>query len=135
MAIKTSKQRRQRRTMLSRAPIRANTKRLVVIIATRDLAPCGHLGLLGLTVLLLLLQSTSPATTTLRGRFRDHDLDTFSVRITSYEGIDLGRPAATVLPEFRVTLATANGACVDRATVTVRVVLGRGVGLGARGAA
>ncbi|BAS74559.1 Os01g0771700 [Oryza sativa Japonica Group] len=59
--------------------------------------------------------------------FRDHDLDAFSVRLAGYEGIDLGRPAATVSPEFRVTLGTANGACVDRAAVTV---LYSGVALG-----
>uniref|UniRef100_A0A0E0C8A7 Late embryogenesis abundant protein LEA-2 subgroup domain-containing protein n=1 Tax=Oryza meridionalis TaxID=40149 RepID=A0A0E0C8A7_9ORYZ len=59
--------------------------------------------------------------------FRDHDLDAFSVRLAGYEGIDLGRPAATVSPKFRVTLGTANGACVDRAAVTV---LYSGVALG-----
>uniref|UniRef100_A0A0E0JP92 Late embryogenesis abundant protein LEA-2 subgroup domain-containing protein n=1 Tax=Oryza punctata TaxID=4537 RepID=A0A0E0JP92_ORYPU len=57
-----------------------------------------------------------------KSMFRDHDLDAFSVRLTSYEGIDPGMPAAT-----RVTLWTANGAYVDRAAVTVLysgVVLG-----------
>uniref|UniRef100_J3L4I6 Late embryogenesis abundant protein LEA-2 subgroup domain-containing protein n=1 Tax=Oryza brachyantha TaxID=4533 RepID=J3L4I6_ORYBR len=94
------------------------------------------LGLLaGVTVLLLLLvstpASTRPATPTatlpLRGKLLDRRFDAYSVRLAGYEGIDPGRPAAVVSPEFRLTLRTANGACVDRAAVTV---LYSGVALG-----
>ena len=55
------------------------------------------LGLLGLTVLLLLLLSTRPATTTtLRGRFRDHNHDAFSMRLAGYDGMTRERKSECV---------------------------------------
>ncbi|EEE55454.1 hypothetical protein OsJ_03615 [Oryza sativa Japonica Group] len=89
------------------------------------------LGLLGLTMFLstfaFFSTTTRPAATpTLGGRYY-HDHDAFSVSIAGYEGIDPGSAGAAVSPAFRVTLGTANGACVDRAAVTV---LYSGVALG-----
>uniref|UniRef100_A0A0E0JP90 Late embryogenesis abundant protein LEA-2 subgroup domain-containing protein n=1 Tax=Oryza punctata TaxID=4537 RepID=A0A0E0JP90_ORYPU len=88
------------------------------------------LGLLGLTVFLstfaFFSTTTRPATPTLGGRYY-HDHDAFSVSIAGYEGIDPGSAGAAVSPAFRVTLRTMNGACIDRAAVTV---LYSGVALG-----
>uniref|UniRef100_A0A0E0C8A5 Uncharacterized protein n=1 Tax=Oryza meridionalis TaxID=40149 RepID=A0A0E0C8A5_9ORYZ len=88
------------------------------------------LGLLGLTIFLstfaFFSTTTRPAATpTLGGSYHDHDA--FSVSIAGYEGIDPGSAGAAVSRAFRVTLGTANGACVDRAAMTV---LYSGVALG-----
>uniref|UniRef100_A0A0D3EUJ4 Uncharacterized protein n=1 Tax=Oryza barthii TaxID=65489 RepID=A0A0D3EUJ4_9ORYZ len=67
--------------------------------------------------------------------FRDHDLDAFSVRLAGYEGIDLGRPAATVSPELALGWARAEprDCAAGRLERDVEVVVrGQGVGLSDR---
>uniref|UniRef100_A0A0D9V698 Late embryogenesis abundant protein LEA-2 subgroup domain-containing protein n=1 Tax=Leersia perrieri TaxID=77586 RepID=A0A0D9V698_9ORYZ len=87
------------------------------------------LGLLSLTMLLSTFAffSNTAATPTLGLGRRYHDHDAFSVRIAGYESINPGRPGAAVSPSFTVALRKMNGACVDRAAVTV---LYSGVALG-----